>query len=196
MLDINFPQWDKDLFVYLNSIHHPWLDPIMAFLSSYVSWAIVCFGVIILMIYKNKNRGVTASLFMLLGLGINSLTNNLIKLVIMRPRPGSEIPLQEIIRQLEDVGSSYSFFSAHSSNSICLALFVALYFRNKYYSIVAFAWAVIVAYSRIYVGKHYPLDIMVGIMFGIFTGYLSYWIYRRYCQKKGLSPYSHLREKE
>jgi len=190
MLDITFPQWDEDLFLYLNSIHHPWLDPIMAFLSSYISWTIVCVAIIVLMIYKNKRQGITASFFMLLGLGINSLANNLIKLVIMRPRPGSEISLQEIIRQLEDVGSTSSFFSAHSSNSICMALFVALYFRNKYYGIAAFAWAIIVAYSRIYVGKHYPLDIMVGIMFGIFTGWLSYWIYSQYCQKKGLSPYS------
>lgn len=190
MFDFTFPEWDKDLFIYLNSIHHPWLDPIMTFLSSYVSWTLVCVGIIVLMIYKNKSQGIAASFFMLLGLGINSLTNNLIKLVIMRPRPGHEILLQEVIRQLEDAGTAYSFFSAHSSNSVCMALFVALYFRNRYYTIIAFIWAIVVAYSRIYVGKHYPLDVMVGLVFGILTGLFSYWIYTKYCEKKGLNSYS------
>jgi len=190
MLDITFPEWDRDLFVYLNNMHHPWLDPIMAFLSSYLAWMLVCITVIILIIYKNRYQGLAASLFMLVGLGINSLANNLIKLVIMRPRPGREESLQEIIRQLEDIGYTSSFFSAHSSNSFCMALFASFYFRNKYYSIVMFAWALIVAYSRIYVGKHYPLDVMVGIVFGLLTGWFSFWIYNRYCNKKGLDPYS------
>lgn len=186
MLDITFPEWDKDLFVYLNGLHHPWLDPVMAFMSSYVSWILVCLSVIIYMVYKNRSHGLLASFFMLLGVGVNSLINSIVKFMIMRPRPGQEIHLQDIIRQLEDAGTSYSFFSAHSSNSICLALFVTLYFRNKYLGIVMFVWAIVVAYSRIYVGKHYPIDVVCGILFGILTGWLSYWTYRRYCEQKGL----------
>lgn len=188
MFDITFPEWDKDLFVYLNGIHHPWLDPVMAFLSSYFSWILVCACIIIYMVYKNRTHGLRASFFMLLGVGINSLVNNIVKFIIMRPRPGHEISLQDIIRQLEDAGTSYSFFSAHSSNSICMALFVTLYFKNKYLSIIAFTWALVVAYSRIYVGKHYPLDVMIGILFGIFTGWFSYRIYCKYCERKRLSP--------
>lgn len=189
MVDITFPQWDKDLFVYLNNKHISWLDPIMYAISTYTFWGLTCLAIIIYILYINRYKryaGLRVVSFLLLGLVMNSVTNNLIKLIIKRPRPGSDPTISDAIRQLEDIGSTSSFFSAHSSNSICLALFSALYFRNKYYGIVAFAWAMAVAYSRIYVGKHYPLDIICGIMFGFITGWFSYWLYKRYCEKKGI----------
>ncbi|MCC8094860.1 MAG: phosphatase PAP2 family protein, partial [Tannerellaceae bacterium] len=86
---------------------------------------------------------------------------------------------------LEETWTSYSFFSGHSSNSFCLAVFTTLYFRNKIYGIAIFAWALAVAYSRIYVGKHYPLDVIVGILFGFLTGWLYYWFYKKYTSSKG-----------
>ncbi len=186
MLWIAFPEWDKELFMYLNSKHVWWLDPVMYYLSTYTIWILVCIFVIVYMIYDNKSMGKRAAFFMLLGVGINSLVNNIIKFFIMRPRPGNEESIQDIIRQLENAGNSYSFFSAHSSNSICLALFTTLYIRNKYYGIVIFAWAMTVAYSRIYVGKHYPLDVICGILFGLITGWFAFWLYRNYCRKKNL----------
>jgi len=184
MLWIAFPEWDRELFLYLNGKHVWWLDPIMAFLSTYMSWILLCIFIVIYIVSSDKINGIRAAFFMLLGVGINSLVNNIIKFIIMRPRPGNEESLESIIRQLENAGNSYSFFSAHSSNSICLALFTTLYFRNKYYGIAIFAWAMAVAYSRIYVGKHYPLDVICGIIFGLITGWFSYWLYREYCRKK------------
>lgn len=183
ILQIAFPEWDRELFIYLNSKNVEWLNPIMSFLSAYVSWFIVCLGIIAFMIIRDRRVGLIASFFLLLGVGLNSLVNNLIKLIFMRPRPGNEPLLEDLFHQLEDAGTSYSFFSAHSSNSICLALFTALYIRNKYYSICIFAWAFAVAYSRIYVGKHYPLDVIVGIMFGFFSGWFAHWLYTRYSKK-------------
>jgi len=186
MLDINFPEWDRDLFLYLNSKHIPWLDPVMAVFSAYTFWIAICIALIIYLIYTDKVSGIRTSFFMLLGIGFNSLINNLIKIIIMRPRPGNEESLKDIMRHLEEAGTSYSFFSAHSSNSICLAMFTTLYFRNKYYGFIAFAWAMTVAYSRIYVGKHYPLDVMCGILFGLITGWFSYWLYCSYCRRKDM----------
>ncbi|MDU1903506.1 MAG: phosphatase PAP2 family protein [Dysgonomonas sp.] len=184
ILQISFPEWDRELFMYLNSKNVEWLNPVMSFLSAYISWALVCLGIILFIIYKDRMKGTAASFFLLLGVGINSLVNNLIKVMFMRPRPGNEPLLDEIIHQLEDAGTSYSFFSAHSSNSICLALFTTLYFRNKYYGIFIFAWAFTVAYSRIYVGKHYPLDVICGILFGFFTGWFGFWLYKNYDKRK------------
>lgn len=184
MLQITFPVWDRELFLYLNSKHTPWLDPIMYLISTYTVWALVCISIIVFMVYRDRVMGQRAAVFMLVGIAINSITNNIIKVLIMRPRPSHELDLQDIIHQLGDPDNHYSFFSAHSSNSICLALFSTLYFKNKYYGIVIFAWAMTVAYSRIYVGRHYPIDIVCGILFGLLSGWFSNWLYQKYRHKK------------
>jgi len=180
MFDVSFPDWDRELFIYLNSKNVDWLDPVMVLLSTYTAWFFLCIMVIALMIYKNRKEGKIGALFLVGGLVINTISNLLIKMLFMRPRPGNEDLIREFINQLEEAGTSYSFFSGHSSNSICLAVFTTLYFRNKIYGIAIFAWAIAVAYSRIYVGKHYPLDVMVGILFGLFTGWMAYWFYKKY----------------
>lgn len=183
---MSFPEWDKDLFVYLNSKNIPWLDSIMLFFSNHYVWVLICLSVALFMVWKDKKRGGKGALFLLGGVGTTLLLNNIVKLFIMRPRPGYEESIKEFIYLLESLGRTSSFFSAHSSSSICLAMFTTLYFKNKIYGIMAFIWAFVVAYSRIYVGKHYPLDVFVGIFFGLLMGYLSYWLYVRYMKKHSL----------
>lgn len=184
ILQLSFPEWDNKLFLLLNGKHTPALDFPMYAISTYLFWALCCIALIAFMIYRDRRWGKWAALFMMIGVGMNSLANNLLKLVVMRPRPGHNPLFQDVIHQLEDPGITYSFFSAHSSNSVCLALFSALYFKNKYYSILAFAWAMSIAYSRIYVGKHYPLDVLFGLAFGVLTGGISYWYYKRFHRRK------------
>jgi len=180
MITVSFPDWDQELFMYLNSKNTPWLDPIMILLSTYTAWFALCILIIVFMIWKKQKEGALAGFFLMCGVTMNTVLNLLVKALFMRPRPGHEETLQDLFRQLEEVGNGYSFFSAHSSNSICLAVFTTLWFRNKLYGIAIFAWALAVAYSRIYVGKHYPLDVLVGILFGLLTGWISYWLYRKY----------------
>ncbi|MDL2255207.1 phosphatase PAP2 family protein [Parabacteroides sp. OttesenSCG-928-K15] len=179
MFEFNFPEWDKELFVYLNSKHIPWLDPVMLFLSNQWVWTFVCLAVFLLILFYKKQPDKRAALFYAGGLLSTFLVNNLLKLVFMRPRPGNEDLLKEIIHQLEEMGKSFSFFSSHSSASLFVAMFGTFFFRNTYYGIALFVWAFSVAYSRIYVGKHYPLDVFVGIAFGLLMGYITYWGYRK-----------------
>lgn len=180
-------EWDKRFFLYLNEKHLDWLDPVMLTLSSFVSWILVCVLVVIFMFIKAKGRKIAAPFFMLLSIGINSLINNGIKLLIARPRPIHRDVWSDIIHAIEDYEASYSFFSAHSSNSFCLAMFSLLFFRNKIYSYVILIWATAVAYSRIYVGKHFPFDVVCGIGFGIMMGYLGYRLFEYYNTKKSLA---------
>lgn len=176
---MNFPDWDRELFMFLNSKHIPWLDDVMTALSSYLTWGVVALVVLIAVWFRDWTKGKKAALSLVLSVGLTLLLNNLVKWIIMRPRPGHEELLKELINQLEDPGNSSSFFSAHSSSSFCLAIFSTLFFRNKLYGVVIFAWAMAVAYSRIYVGKHYPLDVLVGILFGLAMGWGAYRLYKR-----------------
>ncbi|MCD7976616.1 MAG: hypothetical protein LUG51_05480 [Tannerellaceae bacterium] len=63
MIQLSFPDWDRELFIYLNSKNADWLDPVMILLSTYAAWFFLCFMVILLMLYKNRQQGKTGALF-------------------------------------------------------------------------------------------------------------------------------------
>lgn len=178
----NFPQWDSDLLVLINSKRSEWLDSLMTAISNHWVFAIVCAVVCVLIAYKCRKNGLTAIFFLIGGLAAASGLNNLLKIIVRRPRPCES--LLGSINILEDCGDAFSFFSAHSSNAFCLALFSSLLLRNKWYAIIINIWAVTVAYSRLYVGKHYPLDVLCGIIFGSAIGFLTFELFSLYKTSK------------
>lgn len=182
MMSINFPDWDKNLFLFLHQNRIEALSPFMVVLSSYLTWVVIFLIVSYFMIRQDRIWGLKASVFALLGIGVNSLVNNVLKEIIARPRPTFEEEIKHLVNALGHFETNYSFFSAHSSNSFCFAVFVAFYFKNLYVRIAIILWAVLVAYSRIFVGQHYPIDILAGTLFGILIGYISYRLYNRYKQ--------------
>jgi undecaprenyl-diphosphatase len=137
----------------------------------------------ILIFYKKKNKeSIIAIGFMFAGILITLALNTLLKIIIQRPRPCESLIGE--INILEDCGNAFSFFSAHSSSSFCMATFFLLYLKNRYYGFAAFLWAFMVAYSRLYVGKHYPLDVFIGTFFGITMGILCYFLFVHYGKPK------------
>lgn len=177
-------EWDKELLLFINSKHNAFLDPFMLVISSHTFWAISCALVILFMIWRGGKWRFIAPLAMLLTIGANSLLNTIVKWLVERPRPIHVEAWQGIIHAIEEYEASYSFYSAHSSNSFSFAVFSLLYFRNKYYTCFALAWAAIVAYSRMYLAKHYPLDILCGTLMGILMGYMGYKIFDYFRKKR------------
>jgi len=184
MILFTFPHWDTELFKYINDSYVNWLDPVMVVLSSSASWFVLFLIVSYFMIRKSRFWGFREIFLITCTVAVNNIVNTLVKLVIKRPRPCGDSELQSVIRILEDCGSQYSFFSAHSSNAFCLAICTALFFRNKYYTVLMLIWATVVAYSRIYVGKHYPLDVICGITFGIVMSFAGNYFLRHYREIK------------
>jgi undecaprenyl-diphosphatase len=94
-------------------------------------------------------------------------------------RPCNDTSINEIIRVVKG-SNSYSFFSGHAANTSAVALFLFLNFRKKYkYFGLIFIWPMIFAYSRIYLGLHFPIDILTGYFFGTTFGLLMFKIYRK-----------------
>lgn len=167
---------DKDFFLFLNSKHSSMLDPLMLVLSSYELWwtIFIIFGICIWFNGKKENRIKTVLIYSGSVLFATAFTN-VLKMLVERPRPIHEASWTGVIHNIEKYSSASSFFSSHAATTFCIAVFVFLYFKNKkYLGYLALVWALGVSYSRIYVGKHYPLDVLVGILFGCLVGYLGY----------------------
>jgi len=170
---------DTQLFLFLNGLHCAFVDPIMVFISGHFSWVPLYIGIIFFLFWKRSWKiGLLALLAVLLTFALTDLLSvHLFKNTIQRLRPCHEPDL--IIRLLEGCGGQFSFISSHAANVFGLATFTALFFRKRYYTFSIMFWAALVSYSRIYVGKHYPLDLLCGAAFGIFIGWLVYLLYRK-----------------
>lgn len=165
---------DKELFLYLNDKHHHVIDPLMVILSSYALWGIVfVLCGILIYIYAEKKYKMVSAVFYGVSVCFCTLFTNGLKLIIQRPRPIHEVDWIGKIHNLESYSNSTSFFSSHAATTFCIAIFTLCNIKQrKLVGVIAVLWAFGVSYSRIYVGKHYPLDVTVGILFGSFIGIL------------------------
>jgi undecaprenyl-diphosphatase len=114
---------------------------------------------------------------------ITDQTTNLFKNGFQRLRPCNNPDIKSIIRIVQS-RSSYSFFSGHAANTMAVATFLYLNLKRYFnYLGLLFLWPLIFAYSRIYLGLHYPLDIISGYIAGLILGFLMYKVYKIVKQK-------------
>tara|TARA_Y100000746_G_scaffold69037_1_gene57561 strand:- start:716 stop:1285 length:570 start_codon:yes stop_codon:yes gene_type:complete len=176
--------YDKTLFVYLNNLGSESFDFIWIILSNKLINIFLYLGAIVLF-FRNNNFKSTAKLVLLISIMIlfTDQTTNLFKDGFSRLRPCHDPFVSDISRLVkESCGALYGFFSAHASNSFSLAIFFIGIFKNTYrYLIpVLLTIAFLIGYSRIYLGVHYPLDVISGSIYGVFTGYIFYILWKRF----------------
>jgi undecaprenyl-diphosphatase len=168
-------EFDTQLFLYLNSLHTNWLDPIMSLFTKRETWFPAYLLLIVWLIYKQKKQAAFTIISILLAVFLSDqLCSSILKPLVHRLRPCYEPSLQGLIHLVTDCGGQFGFCSSHAANSFALATSLCLFFgKNKYTFLVLF-WAVIISYSRIYVGVHYPFDVISGAVIGSFFAYLSF----------------------
>jgi undecaprenyl-diphosphatase len=169
--------FDKRLFLFLNGLHTPFLDEIMYFLTETYGW-IPMYALLIYLI--TKKFGID-TLWVLLGVAITILLSDQITSGFMKPyfarlRPTHEPSLEGLIHTVRGYrGGQYGFASSHAANTFGVALFIWLSLRHYYKWIwMIFAWAALMTYTRIYLGVHYPTDILVGGLVGASGGWIGY----------------------
>lgn len=161
-------QWDRDLFVYLNSIGIERYDRFWIIVTQTETWIplYLLFTFLIFYFYSRPNAVKVAS-FLLLTLVTTVTLTEITKRFVARLRPSNVEEWADLIRVLQ-TPSNYSFFSGHSATSFAISTFVVIMMHKftKWIYLI-YIWPILFALSRIYVGVHYPSDIVVGTLVGI-----------------------------
>ncbi len=173
--------WDADLFLALNGAHNSIFDFIMFWLSDKFIWIPLYLFFLYLLIknYKWETIAVFLSILILITLS-DQLSVHLFKEVFQRPRPCHEPDLFGMVHLINGkCGGQYGFISSHASNTFALAVFLIQFLGKRYRYFISgiLIWAVLIGYSRIYLGVHYPGDVIVGAVLGSVLGLIISRIY-------------------
>ncbi len=172
---------DQELFLFLNNLGSENYDNLWLIITKQINW-IPVFLLILYLIVKKLGWRHTLLVFLMIGLLIlitDQTTNHLFKFRFERLRPGSDPALEGIMRAVKS-SATFSFISGHASNSMAAAFFLFLVLKKHYrFFGIIFLWPLIFAYSRIYLGLHYPLDILCGYVWGIMMATLVFQLYKK-----------------
>ena len=179
---------DTHLFLFLNGLHNSFFDELMYAFSAKFTWIPLYAAVLYIVIRHWKKEAVWVALALILCIVISDqVASGLIKHMVQRLRPSHVKELQGLVHLVHTYsGGLYGFVSSHASNTIGFALLSSLLFRQRVYTITIFSWAALTSYSRIYLGVHYPLDIVGGAMVGVMAALICFWAIRKF--RPGLKP--------
>ena len=171
---------DEKLFLFLNSLYTPFFDVFMEAISGKYIWIPLYLFLVFWMIYRRKAQGLWILLFAVLLFALTDFTSvHFFKNVFERLRPCRDPDIMDKVHLVNGhCGGKFGFISNHAANTFGLAFLMVFIFRERWLSITLVTWAVVVSYSRIYLGVHYPGDIIGGALWGILLAYVVFWLYR------------------
>lgn len=175
---------DTDLFLFLNGLHNSFFDTIMYWISDRFFW-IPFYGLLVYLLYRHygwKKAAMLTGLILVTFALTNTLSVEAFKNVFQRPRPCHEDSLTNLVHLVDNhCGGNWGFVSSHASNVFGLAMLFYFFLskRIKGFGLGIFLWAGLVSYSRIYLGVHYPLDILCGAILGILIGFLVFFSWKK-----------------
>ncbi len=170
--------WDKHLLLAINGWHSPWADSFFWLMSSKLFPVVLS---ILLLYFLWKNNGLRTIWYVLfLALTIllaDQIASGLIKPLVARLRPTHDPSIQSMVRLVHNyAGGLYGFVSSHAAITFGTSLYVSLLLRKRLLIILFFVWAAVTSYSRMYLGVHFPLDVLGGTIVGFLCGGFSYYL--------------------
>ena len=171
----NIIQKDRELLIFLNSLGNENWDSFWLIITNQFSWLPVymLLAVVIFKVYGWK-KGLTLLVLVALLITFSDQFVNFIKNFFERLRPNNDPTLNQIIRIVKKSGG-YSFLSGHATTSTAVSIFTYLTLKkHTKYIFLIFLWPLLFGYSRIYVGVHFPIDVLSGFLLGAIIGWLFY----------------------
>lgn len=165
-------QEDRSLFLFLNNLGSQSFDQLWIMISGTWIW-IPLYVIFLYLLYKNYQLRnlVFILIFIALGVTVSDQLAGVFKTGVSRLRPCHDATLTGLMRVVK-CGGQFGFYSSHAANTFFIATFMSLllYKKFKLLPYILYFWAIVVSYSRIYLGVHFPLDILMGALMGFFTG--------------------------
>ncbi len=185
---------DYWLFNLINQdLHNPILDAVMPYWRDKYTWIPLYLALAVFLIAKFKARGAYLIIGLLLTVSVaDSVSSHIVKKQVRRVRPCNQELLKEEVKLLVRCGTGYSFTSSHATNHFAIAVFLILTMGRIYRKIrwPLLIWAATIALGQVYVGVHFPLDIVAGGLLGVLIGAGVAKVYHRFpgiaLQKKSL----------
>jgi undecaprenyl-diphosphatase len=178
---------DIELLIYLNNLGTAQWDGFWLFITNKYS-AIPLYMLLLYFTYKQfgLKKTFVAVIFIALLITASDQTSNLFKYGFKRLRPCHNENIADLIRLVGNrCGGLYGYFSAHAANSMAISVFFGLLFKSKlnYLFPILVIWAISVSYSRIYLGVHFPFDVLTGMLIGLIYGALFYTFFKAFLKK-------------
>lgn len=161
---------DTELFLFLNSFHNNFWDTIMLMVTRKETW-VPFYLVILFFIFRNyKSKWLLAVIFLILTIVLSDQLSVVLKETIQRFRPVHNPEIEHLVHNVLRKGGLYGFVSSHAANGFAFFVFTSRLFRNRGYWVLLLFWALLISYSRLYSGVHYPLDLAGGALLGWLIG--------------------------
>jgi undecaprenyl-diphosphatase len=171
--------FDKNLFLWLNGHNSPFFDRVMWFVSGKIEWLPLYLLIIGYIIYKYHWKSITILIAVIIAVALaDQIAVIAFKNVFHRLRPSQNQEIQNLVHIVKGYrGGLYGFVSNHAANTFSFSVFLSMLLRKTWLSISILFWASVVSYSRIYLGVHYPGDVIGGALLGIIIGLSVFILY-------------------
>ncbi|MEG1573789.1 MAG: phosphatase PAP2 family protein [Bacteroidales bacterium] len=176
---------DRSLLLFFNSFHTTYLDQVFWIITGKIIWIPLILSFVWLFFRKGLKEATLVILMLALTVILcDQLSSTICKPLFCRLRPSQDPYFSQFVNIVCGYrGGRYGFISGHAANSFGIALFSILLFKNKFFTFSVILWALLSCYSRMYLGVHYPGDILFGAIAGAGTGCLIYFIYKKLHKK-------------